>query len=265
MQKSVSSLKWAALAALGAMGLFTASSARASLVTFDLEATGISGAGTVVDLHNVVGAAAGDQISLNVYAVLHGATNASTDGTIQFVGNINSSNGGLLGNVGGTTVNSSFHGTGFQAGTQVDSDNDTDLGIGSEATYGQGASDAVTGNTYFAAVSPGALTLAPVTGTPDASNDLKQLLGTAVFTVTGSGGSTTLTWFPHLKTDGLASAKNDQRFVEGGTTFQLNGTAGGTPTNFDFSTVNVTAAPEPGSLALAGIGAAGLLLRRRRK
>jgi len=263
MRKSVSSrVKWAGAAVIGAIGIVAASPAHASIITFDVEAVSSTGSATVANTGLVQNAHTGDTVTFNLYAVLHGAQ--ANDGIIQVVANLKSGNGGILGDLNATVANA-FKGTGFANGVQTDSDGDTDKDIGSENAFGQGASDATTGNTYFAAVSPNALTLGPVTGTPDANGDIKQLLGTAVFTITGGAGSTTLQMFPHLKTDGTTSARNNQRFVDAGTTSQVNGTGGALNAPFDFSTVTVTAAPEPGSLALLGIGAVGLLARRKQK
>jgi len=247
-----------AVAAVGAFALvggFGALNASAS-VMFDLIATGGNGAtvsngGKTVVIDSTV---ANPTITLQLDAVFPNAdANQTNDGLTQAVGSIVSGFGGsasILGNMTAANV-SPFLGVGTTSGSQVGPAGDKN--IGSDTTPGTAAAD----GTEFQADSN---TGTPVLGS-GAAGALTQIFGTATFSITSNGaGQTVLQYIPH--TTALTGTQSHiQQFESDGTQSFVNGNSASVTMG---TGITVTETPEPGTLALVGLGAVGLLLRRRR-
>ena len=250
-----------AAGAVALMGSVFASSAHASLMTIELVPTSASN-GTLSG--QSVALTGPGTINFNIVAVLHGV-NATTDGMQQASISMLSDSGGVLGQLSAATSPAFTFFLGAQEGTP-----NPGVDIGPDRP-GQFTDSSLDSQTFF----PQSATL----GTQPAgvaSGDASQILGTGTFTVTASSGSTTVQ--PVLHTEAATNANSEQfLFTLDGNSYALNGNGSGVKNSSPFSdptaldvnggsfSVTVGSTPEPGSLALAGLGGLGLLLRRRRK
>jgi len=261
----------------GAFGLATlvaSSSSDASTIVFDSVATSTNDpAGTVsADGKTVTLTTPGSTVSFNVFAVIHnGDANQGNDGVIAVLGSIISGNGGLKGNITAANV-APFANNAFSSpGTQTDVHGDGDLDIGADPAWKTPTADSP--DVFFHA---GSSDGSPVFGTGTAG-DLRQLIGTAVFTVAAGGsGTTTLQFIPHTSTTaGSSSSGRIQSWdtdgvfnsANGDGLGRISGVTGNQTGMIDLGTpitVSLGAVPEPGSLALASFAGLGLLARRRR-
>lgn len=250
-----------AAGAVALVGSVLASSAHASLLTIELVPTSASN-GTVTG--QSVALTGPGTINYNIIAVLHGVT-AASDGLQSASISMLSDSGGTLGQLSAATSPAFTFFLGAQEGTPNPG---VDIGPDRPGVFTDPSKDT---QTFF----PQSATLSPVPGN-QTSGDLSQIIGTGTFNVTASSGSTTVQ--PVLHTEAVTNANAEQFvFTLAGNSYALNGNGSGTKNNAPFSdptsldvnggtfSVTVGAVPEPGSLALAGLGGLGLLLRRRRK
>jgi len=254
----------AAAAVLGIAGFVMAPSAKASMVTFEVVPQSAS-SGTVSGQNvNLTGPGT---VTFNIVAVLHNGTDTTADVGLQGAGlTIRSDSGGSLGTLALTPpATGSFANPANYAGTPSGSPLGTNIG---PDTAGVANADSTDQYLVYTANNVGA------DAAPNANGDLTQIFGTGTFTVNASSGSTTVTPVIHLDSRTFGSNRLLYHFDLQGHFFQLNGDGSGTEDSavitpisnpFDVQGFNVTVAPEPGSLALAGLGGLGLLLRRRRK
>lgn len=251
------------LAVAAGLGLMAAgSAANAATITFKLVPTD----STVVQN-------AGDVVHFNVIAsVQSGDTSSANDGYLQGAFSVTSTESaapaGALGDVVPLTLNTTqangsngvLDGSVSQAGTQANLDGNPDLELGSN----NGASTAgfVIANAGTSTKLGSGTTL---TGTTD------FLLGTGSWTYAGgdnAGATTNLGIAMRLNPSNLASGRTVQ-FTSDGTAYAVKGDgsnsnpAGAVVATQGF-TVTVAGVPEPTSLGLLGLGAMGLLTRRRR-
>jgi len=271
-RKGISSLMAGAICAGLAGGLLTTNS-QAAVLVFDTVATGtndplgtVSADGKTVSLQT-----AGSNVTFNIFATItNGNTNQGDDGLIVAVGSIISGTGGLKGNITAANVAPFANNAFSQPGTPTDVGGDGDLDIGADPAWktpNDPASDV-----FFHA---GTADATPAFGTAGASGNLRQLIGTATFTLaSGANGNTTVQFIPHTNGSGNTTAGRIQQWQSDGVFESANGDGSGRITGVGNTTglidlgqavsVSLGAVPEPGSLALAGLGGLGLLLRRRR-
>jgi len=239
----------AAVAAIGLAGLSTV--AHAGLVV-DLVPTGGTG-DALINGKTVTVGTAGDVIHFNIVATVSGADAAANEGMQTAFGSAVSTpgSGGAQGNFSAAVPVSPFNGANSFGGTVQDLNGLPGLDVGSNNAASSADWIELRSNSSTAG-----------TGASDTST---FLLGTIDFTVTaapGAGSTTTLSWLPRAggaTTAGGIWTQDGQ--VANNTTGTLAG-HGGSYTGG--SAVSIVAAPEPGSLALLGLGGLGLLLRRRR-
>jgi len=218
--------KFVSGAALSAAALFGVSQANASLVVSLVPTSG-----------NTTNVAPGTVVNFNVVATITG--DGTTDSLTSLYGAVTSTPGGPVGNAGNFVPNSAFNNNNSQNGTQQDLNGLPGLDLGNN-------NSAVTTDWIFLRV-PDATN--PASGTDPAT----FTLGTVQFTVTAANaGTTTVQWVPRTGT--TAAQWHEGTALKTGSSGSYTAGPG----------VAVTAAPEPGSLALLGLGGFGLLLRRRR-
>lgn len=247
--------KLAAAVAVGLAGFGAAQQADASLIV-DVRATAVNGQPlTAGSTAKDVSVAPGDVVTLQLFAQITG-TNGLNDETVQAAhGQIVSGAGAglrLLGNLSGGVV-SPFNGSGYQNGSNVDLDADTDLDIG--APLGSAAATALG---YFLARAN-----TPTLGTTDLSPQSEEIqIGQVSFTVgSAADPAETLVNFIKRSTATGGNQTTAATWAEDGVT--KNGGTGvfgsGTPVR-----IAVAVIPEPTGLALAGLATLGLLGRRRK-
>ena len=254
----------AAAAVLGIAGFVMAPSASASMITFELvpqSATNGSVSGQSVSMSGP------GTVNFNILAVFHNGADTTADVGLQNAKiSVTSDSGGSMGTLALQTPttgifagNTDYNGT--PSGTPVGTD------IGPDRT-GVPNNDSL--DQYTVATTTGL----PNDQAPAANGDLTQQIGTGIFTVGATSGSTTVTPVIHLDSRTTGSGRLVYQFDFQGHFYALNGTGAGTedlnplaqPISNPFDVQGFTVStPEPGSLALAGLGGLGLLLRRRRK
>lgn len=262
-------IKAAAVAgAIGLVGFVMAPTSDASLLTLSAQPVSVTGTGsninspTSVTLNGV-----GSSVTFNLVGILHGADQTAADnGMLNSDSSLVTDSGGSLGLLTFNGYNSQFNGSN-QLPSLTGTPPGTDLGPDRV-----GSTNTLRGTTIAATSTSTNL----VTGVGDGSGNLAETLGTITYTVTSSASGIT-TIQPVLHVDTLTSSSGQTfKFSVAGHSYALNGNGNGfedsltavsDPTSLDTQgfTVNVVGTPEPGSLALAGLGGLGLLLRRRRK
>lgn len=251
---------------LGIAGLMAAPSASASVLTVELVPTGASNG--VVSGQTVTMAGPGT-INFNVVAVLHSQNTTQTDDGVNQLGlSFQSDSPAVLGNLTTAVLNPTFASGAAQNGTPTNPDGSVAASGGPDIGADRVGGPATSGvSLIFYAQSPNG---SAVLGTAGTSGDFAQVVGTGTFNVS-TLGSTNVVPVLHVDSNGLTPGRTE-KFTVDGVSYILNGDGHGTVngvTGTDATLMNVqgfvVAAPEPGSLALAGLGGLGLLLRRRRK
>lgn len=263
-------IKAAAVAGvIGLVGFVMAPTSDASLMTLSAQPVSVTGGtGTIINSPtSVTLVGSGSSVTVNLVAIIHGADSTAIDnGLTGLEGSLLSDSGGSLGTFTFNGYNSQFNGSG-QNPTPTGTPAGTDLGPDRS-----GSTNSLTGET----IAPISTTTNLVTGVGDGSGNLAFTLGSVTYTVTtSSSGTTTIQPLYHVdsrtnsfgRTINFNVAGHQYALNGNGTGFEDSTTAFSDPTSLDTQgfTVNVVGTPEPGSLALAGLGGLGLLLRRRRK
>jgi hypothetical protein len=240
----------AAAAAAGLAGL-GGSPADAGLMV-DFRAVTINGqTALVTDPKSVPLVTTGDVVGIEIYARIQGTNAANDEAFHNFTGSIQSSSGGLLGNLSNSATVAPFNASGSQNGSQQDFDSDGDLDIGSIPNGARPATNSL----YFVPRSAAAvMDGTPVPGANPAAED--WLVGTVNFTVTGSEGFTAINFvrrtFPNGANDAATSSWNEDGGIGSGTS----------PYSSNPLLIGV---PEPSGLALAALTSLGLIARRKRR
>jgi len=270
--------KMIAAAAIAGLG---GSAANAAVMTYDLRIASATGAGVVQDNKTFTGAANGDVVTLNLYAVLSGANGTQTDdgflagwGSFKSTNSATSFQGNMRGDVSGTpTLQNNvapFNQATSTSGIKTDFDGDGDLDVGTAVTSGT-----VTPAPWFQATTAGTTQF----GVNAVSGNLEFLIGTTTFTLSNANtvDGTSLSFVPRLRTDGGVSGPRIHKFSVDGVAYAVNSNGDGSASIGTQSTavtgsVAVGApvvlpapvvAPEPASLGLLGVAAAALLRRRK--
>jgi len=274
MQASI--LKRAALSAMIAAGIgCVGQSARGALV-IDLVATSATGSASVVNGSNVTVGAVGDTVNFNIVATVTGTATTNTSQGMQLaIGNLLSTpvGSGPVGDMattandvlgtgsghGSLSISSPFNsGAGFNTGYLQDVNGLPGLDLGFVAAP---TSDSHTASKTldYVVFSAGQMATAAndASGATQNGASTSFLLGTATWMVKSlpGAGATNLSW-QYEPAGGLTHSAVWQE--NGNTTNNPTGSATSGPG------VVITATPEPGSLALLGLGGLGLLLRRRK-
>lgn len=266
-RKRFSGLLTAAVSAsvAGLIGIALVPTASASVITLEavpVSATNADNSPTTVSGQNVTLDGPGT-VNYNLVAVIHGGTAAqNTDGLLQLSGSLLSESGGSLGTL--TYANTAAFSQTGQNGTPTGTPPGTDIGPDRP-----GVANSLRSETFF----PSSTTLNYVTGTSTDPGDAPFIVGSGTFVVSATSGSTTLQPLFHWDTSN--SFGHTISFEVGGVAYSLNGNGNGTagpnsvndPTLLDTlpANVSIVPTPEPGSVALLGLGGLGLLMRRRRK
>jgi len=249
----------AVVGVFGLVGGSLASNANAALITFDMVATG--GSGVVVSnggkTVTVNSGAVNPTVTVELDALFPNTdNNQGNDGLTQAVGSVVSNFGGG-GSLTGTFVAQlvpAFQGLGASPGAPVAGTPTGSTNVGSDTAYGTASTD----GTQFQADSSNSGS--PQLGPTGVSGVFRETFGTATFSISSSGaGSTVLQFIPHT-TSASGVASHIQQFTSDGTATFVNGNNANVALN---GGVTVSAVPEPGSLALLGLGGLGLLRRRR--
>jgi hypothetical protein len=258
-------IKAAAVAgAIGLVGFVMAPTSDASLLTLSAQPVSVTGSGSVINSPtSVTLGGVGSSVTFNLVGIIHGADQTAADnGMLTSDSSIVTDSGGSLGTLTFNGYNSQFNGS-LQTPAPTGTPPGTDLGpdrVGSTNTS-RGTTIAATSTSTFL-----------VTGVGDGSGNLAETLASVTYTLTVAG-TTTIQPVWHVDTITTSSGRTI-KFNVAGHSYALNGDGTGfvdsttsvsDPTALDTQGFTVTAAPEPGSLALAGLGGLGLLLRRRRK
>jgi hypothetical protein len=260
----------AGAAAAAVAGLAPSMVSAAPVLQYDLRLNVGGGKSAVVT--------AGQLVTVDLYVVLvNGNSNQTDDGMLQTEGSFKSTAGSLLGNIRGSTtlgsaaqqgnqnVDPLYQAAVAQSGFAQDLDADTDLDVGSFSVAGDNPLPWFVASSSSSAFRFGTGT----TGNPEFH------IGQTVFTVGGSaagGQSTSINYVPRARTGSLGRL---EKFEVDGIQYQVDGTGTGvagtgntavTGTSLVNAPVvlSVAAVPEPASLGLLGIAAAGLLGRRRK-
>jgi len=220
--------------------------AHGSLVVTLVPTSGSSG--VLVNGNNVTINNVGDVVHFNVVGIVTGQdATPGNDGLQAAFGSIQADGNGLIGNfssAGASTYNAvAPFNTTVQKGAVQDLNGDGGLDLGFKA-----------GDASTNYVESRAGSVVPSTGNAISTSGGSStfLIGTVDWTATSASASTVAHWVPRASINTV--------WNEDGSATNSNGTAnytGGTGST-------ITAAPEPGSLALLGLGGLGLLLRRRR-
>jgi len=244
-----------AAAAIGAVGLasFGVSQVDASLIV-DVRATGGTGGTNFANPKNVIFGAPGDTVVLSVFARINGTNGVHDESLSAAHGSIATGPGftngtvpngsGLLGNLAGGRV-APFTGSSSQNGSVQDVDGDTDIDVGSSGS-------SVTGKFVARSDSP---TVLPALGADPNTGEIQ--IGQFTFTYTGGGADTFANFIPRT---GNAGAN----LFSAATWFEDGVSSAPTIAPYGAGTAVHLSVPEPTSAALLGLGALGLLARRKK-
>jgi MYXO-CTERM domain-containing protein len=259
-------------AAVGAIGLagYGASQADASLIV-DVRATNALGGAVLNNNKSVTFSAAGQTVILDVYARVNGTDGNNLNEAIQSVqGSIASGTGPVKGNITGSMTNgantteqrtASFRGNSSNNAPIRDIDGDLDLDAGQQGFSSDATQYFVARNNNPVKVDdPNSEDDFPPFLTSIDANTAEIRVGSFRFTYTGGGGTSLANFITRLAEDNTSPYFSSAVWVQDG--------VGLTPTTGSFtsgSAVSLIAAdiPEPTGLALAGLGAIGLVARRR--
>lgn len=258
-------IKAAAVAGvIGLVGFVLAPTSDASLMT--LSAQPVSVTGGTINGNSVTLNGAGSTVTLNLVAIIHGAdATASDNGLTGLEGSLLSDSGGSLGTFTFNGYNAQFSGALPALPAPTGTPPGTDLGPDRPNTTNSSTSQTI---------APISTSTNLVTGVGDGSGNLAFTLASITYTYNSSGpGTTTIQPLYHVdsrtnsfgRTINFNVAGHQYALNGNGTGFEDSTTAFSDPTSLDTQGFTVTVTPEPGSLALAGLGGLGLLLRRRRK
>jgi len=252
-------------AAAAAFGLAASATMSQASLQINLVPTGGTAGDVVVNGNNVQVTKAGDVVTFNVVATVVGGGNGGTpqpDEGLQFAfgtaTNSLTGAGSATGTFGAFSPLSAWNNTG-QGGTAQPNG---DRGAGTAGSAGGDYIEARSGNnTATNNPSPGAGQSFLAPDADSSGETVKWTLGTISWTVGAVPGTgTTQLNFTPRPPSGLFTA--GASWLEDNTT-KSNLASNGGAYNLG-NAVAITAAPEPGSLALLGFGGLGLLLRRRR-
>jgi hypothetical protein len=196
----------------------------------------------------------GDVVTFEIFATVTGTNGVDDEGLQGINGAIRSSTGGYRGHLQGQLV-APFNGLSSSVGTTIDVDSDGDLDV-------SGPNPELAGGYW----NPRNVTGYSTDGTRVGEGET-FLIGRATFTPDPAafqwGETTEINFFQHRTSTG----GNSIAFG----TFLIDNNAGGprNPTNTPISSaggviIDTGALPEPGGVALATIGALGLLARRKK-
>lgn len=254
-----------AASVLGISGLVAAPSASASVLTVELVPTSATN-GNIVGTNEVDITTTGT-INFNIVAVLHSQNSTQADDGVNQLGlSLQSDSPNVIGNLT-TALNSTFAAGTAQAGTPTTASG-TSASSGPDIGPDRAGGAATTGTSliFYAQTPSGSASL----GTAATTGDLSEIVGSGTLTVT-TVGSTNVVPVLHVDSNGLTPGRTE-KFTVDNVSYILNGDGHGTVggvTGTDATLMNVqgfsvVATPEPGSLALLGLGGLGLLMRRRR-
>jgi MYXO-CTERM domain-containing protein len=256
-------------AAVGAVGLMGVGADRADAgLTIDVTAVTAIGGAIINNSKSVTFTGVGQTVTLNLIGQIRGTNSISDEafklqqgsiltsgallGDLSFGGTRDDNPGAVdpdpanAGNIVQSNLVDPFDGLASSDGDFVDLDSDGDIDVGSTGSNQEN---------YFVARAPAATNGTNVgNGSAGAGDD--RLIGRVKFTYTGGDGSTLANFI--VRTDGGNPVFSAAVWAEDG--------AGKTPDVATYaagSPVSFQAVPEPTGLALAALGAIGLVARRR--
>jgi len=249
-RRVIGKLTAAAIAAVGTFAL-AAQPASAGLMV-DLRAASINGqslpAGSTEHSVHVL---AGDEVSINIFAVVTGTNDLNDEGFRSVHGAFHSTTGGLLGNLTGSAVIVPFNQAGSQNGSSVDFDGDGDLDIGTTPIGG-------TATTFWIPSSAATFQTdgSVVAGAQPAAEEFS--VGSVTFTALTDDGETFINFFNRRTSSGSDSIAfgswQEDELSKNPVTSAV--TANG---------ITIVGIPEPTGLTFAALGTLGFVARRQRK
>jgi len=246
----------AVLAGLGATA--AANSADAALITFKLVPTSVTNGGSIVGGNVTIPATAGTVVTFDVIASIADPDgNHANNGFGQQQSSLLSTEAastGLFGNI--ASVTTSNVGDTNSGGLSQDLD-------GHAQDNEVGSNNVSVGTNYFTNV----MTATPFvfgtgSGAPNSTTDFN--LGTTTWTAGSNltdGNTTAISMAMRVATGNISSANTVKYSIDGTNHAEKGSNANIATSGF---TITVAAVPEPTSVGLLGLGAMGLIARRRR-